>query len=79
MKIRTGFVSNSSSSSFVALIKLDDYSKLKSKISIAEEVALDLDNTLQVMKLIDLLEHLDDVQEVYSNLKITDEALEGLA
>ena len=44
-----------------------------------QEVELGLDETLQVMKLIDTLEELDDVQEVYSNLKITDEALAGLA
>jgi YebC/PmpR family DNA-binding regulatory protein len=44
-----------------------------------QEVELDLENTLQVMKVIDTLEELDDVQEVYSNLKITDEALAGLA
>jgi transcriptional/translational regulatory protein YebC/TACO1 len=42
-----------------------------------QEVALSLDDTLQVMKIIDLLEELDDVQEVYTNLKITEEALEG--
>ncbi|MEE9599035.1 MAG: YebC/PmpR family DNA-binding transcriptional regulator [Anaerolineales bacterium] len=43
-----------------------------------QEVELSLEDTLQVMKVIDMLEELDDIQEVYSNLKITDEALEGL-
>jgi YebC/PmpR family DNA-binding regulatory protein len=43
-----------------------------------QEVELTLDDTVQVMKVIDKLEELDDVQEVYSNLKIPDEALEGL-
>ena len=43
-----------------------------------QEVELSLEETLQVMKVIDLLEELDDIQEVYSNLKIPDEALEGL-
>ena len=43
-----------------------------------QEMELALEETLQVMKVIDLLEELDDIQEVYSNLKITDEALEGL-
>jgi YebC/PmpR family DNA-binding regulatory protein len=43
-----------------------------------QEVELSLEETLQVMKVIDLLEEMDDIQEVYSNLKITDEALEGL-
>ncbi len=44
-----------------------------------QEIELDLEDTVQVMKVIDTLEELDDVQEVYSNLKITDEALAGLA
>lgn len=44
-----------------------------------QEVELDLEDTLQVMKVIDSLEELDDVQEVFTNLKITDEALAGLA
>ena len=43
-----------------------------------QEVELNLEETLQVMKTIDILEELDDIQEVYSNLKISDEALEGL-
>lgn len=43
-----------------------------------QEVELDLESTIQVMKVIDILEELDDIQEVYSNLKISDEALEGL-
>jgi len=43
-----------------------------------QEVELPLEETLQVMKVIDMLEELDDIQEVYSNLKITDEALEGI-
>ena len=44
-----------------------------------QEIELGLEETVQVMKVIDTLEELDDIQEVYSNLKITDEALEGLA
>ncbi len=44
-----------------------------------QEIELDLEKTIQVMRIIDSLEELDDVQEVYSNLKITDEALAGLA
>jgi YebC/PmpR family DNA-binding regulatory protein len=44
-----------------------------------QEVELSLDDTIKVMKIIDLLEELDDVQEVYSNLTIPDEALERLA
>jgi YebC/PmpR family DNA-binding regulatory protein len=44
-----------------------------------QEIELDLESTKKVMKVIDLLEELDDVLEVYTNLKISDEALEGLA
>jgi len=43
-----------------------------------QEVELSLEDTLQVMKTIDILEELDDIQEVYTNLKIPDEALEGI-
>jgi YebC/PmpR family DNA-binding regulatory protein len=43
-----------------------------------QEVELGLDDTLKVMKVIDILEELDDIQEVYSNLRITDEALDAL-
>jgi YebC/PmpR family DNA-binding regulatory protein len=43
-----------------------------------QEVELELDDTLQVINVIDALEELDDVQEVYSNLKITDETLDAL-
>ena len=43
-----------------------------------QEVELNLENTLQVMKVIDILEELDDIQAVYTNLKITDDALEGI-
>lgn len=44
-----------------------------------QEIELDLEDTLQVMKVIEILEDLDDVQQVYSNLRISDEALEGVA
>jgi len=44
-----------------------------------QELKLNLENTLQVMRVIEALEDLDDIQEVYSNLRITDEALEGVA
>jgi YebC/PmpR family DNA-binding regulatory protein len=43
-----------------------------------QEMELSLNDTLQVMKVIDILEDLDDIQDVYTNLKITDEALEGI-
>lgn len=41
-------------------------------------LALDQHETVQVMKLIDVLEELDDVQNVYSSLEISDEAIEEL-
>ena len=39
---------------------------------------LDLDNAQKVLKLIDMLEDLDDVQNVYSNAEIPDEIMEQL-
>ncbi|RLC87115.1 MAG: YebC/PmpR family DNA-binding transcriptional regulator [Chloroflexi bacterium] len=39
------------------------------------EIALDIKNSVQVLKLIDNLEELDDVRRVYSNLEVTDEAV----
>ena len=42
-------------------------------------MALSTADTLKVMNVIEQLEGLDDVQNVSSNLEITDEALESLA
>jgi len=42
------------------------------------EIELDTDTTLKVMHLIEALEDLDDVQHVYSNLHISEEALADL-
>ena len=42
------------------------------------EIELDVKETLSVMTMIDLLEEIDDVDKVYSNLKISDEALTQL-
>jgi YebC/PmpR family DNA-binding regulatory protein len=42
------------------------------------EIELDPDATVQVMRTIENLEDLDDVQEVFSNLTITDEAIAKL-
>lgn len=39
------------------------------------EIELDVDATLQVVKFIEALEDLDDVQDVYSNLSIPDEVM----
>ena len=43
-----------------------------------QEMDLDVSPTLQVMRTIESLEELDDVQNVYSNLRITDEAMAAL-
>ena len=43
-----------------------------------QEMDLDVAPTLQVMRTIESLEELDDVQNVYSNLRITDEAMAAL-
>jgi YebC/PmpR family DNA-binding regulatory protein len=42
------------------------------------EIELDPDKTVQVMRTIETIEELDDVQAVYSNLTITDEAIAKL-
>jgi len=39
---------------------------------------LDADDAEKMMRLIDRLEDLDDVQDVYSNADISDEIMEGL-
>jgi len=39
------------------------------------EMALNIKNSVQILKLIDDLEDLDDVRRVYSNLEVTDEAV----
>ncbi len=43
-----------------------------------QEMELDVDKTLAVMRTIESLEELDDVQNVYSNLKISDAAIEAM-
>ncbi len=42
------------------------------------EIELDPDATVQVMRTIEVLEELDDVQEVFSNMTITEEAIAKL-
>jgi YebC/PmpR family DNA-binding regulatory protein len=44
----------------------------------ATTVDLDLENAEKVMKLVDMLEDLDDVQNVYSNADFSDEVMEQL-
>lgn len=43
-----------------------------------QEMDLDAEQTMQVMRCIDALEELDDVQNVYSNLHISDEVMAAL-
>jgi len=43
-----------------------------------QEIELEVDKTLQVMRTVEALEELDDVQNVYSNLRITDEAMAAM-
>ncbi len=43
------------------------------------EMTLDVKGAVQVLKFIDALEELDDVQQVYSNLEVTPEAVEAFA
>lgn len=43
-----------------------------------QEVELDVEATLKFMKMIETIEELDDVQDVFHNVKISDEALAAL-
>jgi YebC/PmpR family DNA-binding regulatory protein len=43
-----------------------------------QELELDVDHTLQVMRALDGIEELDDVQNVFSNLKVSEEAVAAL-
>jgi YebC/PmpR family DNA-binding regulatory protein len=43
-----------------------------------QELELGVEETLQVMKVVEHIEDLDDVQDVYHNVKMTDEALAAL-
>jgi YebC/PmpR family DNA-binding regulatory protein len=43
-----------------------------------QEISLDTEQTLKVMKTIEIIEELDDVQNIYSNLNITNEAIEAI-
>jgi YebC/PmpR family DNA-binding regulatory protein len=43
-----------------------------------QEIELGVQETLQVMRLVENLEELDDVQNVYTNLRITEEAMAAL-
>jgi YebC/PmpR family DNA-binding regulatory protein len=43
-----------------------------------QEIELDVDDTLHVMRTVEGIEELDDVQEVYHNVKVSEEALAAL-
>jgi transcriptional/translational regulatory protein YebC/TACO1 len=43
-----------------------------------QEMELSAENTIQVLRALETIEDLDDVQNVYSNLKVSDEALAAL-
>jgi YebC/PmpR family DNA-binding regulatory protein len=43
-----------------------------------QEIELEVDKTLQVMRTIEALEELDDIQNVFSNLHISDEAMAAM-
>ncbi len=43
-----------------------------------QEIELGVDQTIQVMRTIETLEELDDIQNVYSNLRITDDAVAAM-
>jgi len=48
------------------------------RMSPKQEVELDPDHTVQVLRAIETIEDLDDVQNVYSNLKVSDEAIAAM-
>lgn len=43
-----------------------------------QDLELDVDETLQVLRVVEAIEEMDDVQNVFHNLKISDEALAAL-
>jgi len=43
-----------------------------------QELELDVNDILQVMRVVDSIEELDDVQNVYHNIKVSDEAIAAL-
>ncbi len=43
-----------------------------------QQIPLGVDDTVSVMKVIEALEELDDVQTVYSNLQVSDEAVAAM-
>ena len=48
------------------------------RMSPKQEVELNADNSVQVLRALEAIEDLDDVQNVYSNLKVSEEAIAAL-
>ncbi|WP_279104860.1 YebC/PmpR family DNA-binding transcriptional regulator, partial [Gordonia paraffinivorans] len=55
-----------------------DYDSAEASFRPSVEVAVDADGARKVFKLIDALEDCDDVQNVYSNVDVSDEVLAEL-
>ena len=55
-----------------------DYESAEAEFVASVEVQLDATGAVKIMRLVDALEDSDDVQNVYSNLKLSDEALAAL-
>jgi len=43
-----------------------------------QEIELDVESTLKFMRMVEAIEELDDVQDVFHNVKVSDEALAAL-
>jgi transcriptional/translational regulatory protein YebC/TACO1 len=43
-----------------------------------QEMELDVESTLKFMRMVEAIEELDDVQDVFHNVKVSDEALAAL-
>ena len=62
-----------------ALQKVNDHPEEAGLRMVAkQEMELDVESTLKFMRMIDAIEELDDVQEVFHNVKVSDEALAAL-
>ncbi|MDQ3004812.1 MAG: YebC/PmpR family DNA-binding transcriptional regulator, partial [Chloroflexota bacterium] len=48
------------------------------RMSPKQEIELNAEDTVQVLRALETIEDLDDVQNVYSNLKVSDEAIAAL-
>ena len=55
-----------------------DYDSAEAQFVASTEVTLDIDGARKVIRLLDALEDLDDVQEVYSNMDLPDDVVAAL-